>query len=200
MAHAVEMDWLSEHPLTAAEPPLPGPVAQNYYPVSMRLLFLPHDIRHVFLLREDATQRSLDSEHREEIGRDLMDLNLLRLSRASEGPLIESHDRGHLFEDVIVLLPFEEIIWPHSSPAACLEILPPDHHQPLRLTVWERSQHHRVYYTENGAVRADSQSQAERRYGGKHRPVLQHPQAVTKVFPKCLHYAHPWLNRTVSRV
>src|SRR5262245_54869628 len=199
MAHAVEMDCLPEYPQIAAEPPLPQTVAQNYDPVSMRLLFFPHDMRHVFLLREDATQRSLDSEHREEVGRDLMDLNLLRLSSAGDGPLIESHDRGHLFEDTIVLLPFEEIIWPHSTPAAGLEILPPDHHQPLRLTVWERSQHHRVDDAEYGAVRADPQSQAERRYGGKHWPVSQHPQAVTKVFPKCLHWADPWLNRIVPR-
>src|SRR5262245_46068530 len=116
-----------------------------------------------------------------------MDINLLRRSCAAEGLLIESVDCGHLFEYAIVLPPFLAIIGPHSTLAARLEIPLPDHHQPLRLTVRERPQHHRVDDAEDGAVHPNPQGQAQRDDGCKHRSAAQYPQAITKVFPERLH-------------
>src|SRR5262249_23262256 len=162
-----------EYPRIAAEAPLPQTVAQNYYPIAIRRLCFPGGLRHVVLLRENPAQRGLDSEHREEIGRDLMELNLLRRRPAGEGPLIERGDRGHLFEDVIVLPPFVEIVRPHSTMAAALQVLFPNHHQLLRLTVRERAQHHCVGDAEDGAASAGPPRQAQRGYDCKYRPAAQ---------------------------
>src|SRR5262245_15539983 len=185
MTHAVKLDGLPEYPLIAAEAPLPQTVAQNYDPLAMRTLCFPGGLRHVLFLREEATQRGPDSEHREEIGGDQMDVNLLSRSLAAERSRIPWSEHGHLFKDVIVLLPFMENVGRNSIALdAGLEIVPLDGNQPLRIAVRERSKRHGVDDAEDGAGRTNPQRQAQRDDGCKHGAAAQHPQAVSKIFPE----------------
>src|SRR5262245_5385128 len=136
MADAVDVDCLFEYPQIAAEPPLPQAMTQNYHPIAVRRLFFSGGLRHVLFLRKETSHRGPDSEHREEIGGDQMNINLLGRSLATERLRIENGERGHLFKDMVVLLPFMENVGRNSIiPGAGLEILPLDHNQPLRLTI-----------------------------------------------------------------
>src|SRR5688572_6923555 len=100
MAHAVDADCLFEYARIAAEPPLPQAMTQNYYPIAMRRFFFSGGLRHVLFLREEATHRRPDSEHREEIGGYQVDINLFGRSLATERSRIENSERGQLFEDM----------------------------------------------------------------------------------------------------
>src|SRR5215470_5236233 len=99
MTLAVELDGLPKDLGIAAEMPLPETMTQNYHPIAMRHLLFRYDVWKVLFLREGASERRLDSEHRKEIGRNLMALNLLGRPAAGERFRTQGKDCGHLFKD-----------------------------------------------------------------------------------------------------
>jgi hypothetical protein len=191
-AAVAELDILADGGRIAAEAPQPERVTEDRSHRRTRRGCLSGHLRHrrAVIGDEIAADEHPRAQETEQVRRGAADANLLRIgSRRGERDAAGRDHSSDLVEDLRgLLLEIAKIRWrerPVMDVAGAQ--LAPDHHEPLRIGVRQRTQQHGVDHAEDGRAGAD----AERDRDGGHRResqiLAQSASRVVEIFKECVH-------------
>ena len=139
-------------------------------------LFLPEPI---FIGQKRPTQRGPNAEDLEEVWRDSAAAQLNRVAGAGECGRPAGLG-GHEIEDLVVLLPVEEIQRGDAVPVAARRLF--EHaHDAIGVVIRQRTEHQAVHEAEDRRVGADAERQRQDRHRREAWACSERSQGVTQV-------------------
>ncbi len=178
VTHAINAHRLPQNLRTAAEAVLPQAVAQNHHRRRARRIFPIHKI---------AADHRLQSQQAHGVGgnaRRFHALGLLAIGKVHRGIARRAHELQHLILRAIIFKDWRRHR-PNPRPKAGVRTV--DVHQPVRLAIRQRIQHHGIDHAENRGIRADTQGQRHNGRGRIPGILAQHAQRVLQVLPETVH-------------
>jgi hypothetical protein len=120
----------------------------------------------------------LDAEDIEVRGGDAHALQFFGLAGAGQRDGAAEIERGHVFEDGVLVLPVEEVERGDAIAAAARRLLP-NHHDAVRVAVGQGLEQHAVHETEDGGVGSDAEREGQQRDDGEAGRAAQRADGVT---------------------
>ena len=110
-----------------------------------------------------------NAQHAHQIGGNGGAVNPIRLAIAGKVKVCIER-RGQVLEGFVLSFPVDEVPGRHRA-LICSRHRFPKCHQPIGLGIWQWPQHHGVYHTKDGGVRADTESERDNRHQSKARTL-----------------------------
>src|SRR6185295_12245524 len=138
--------------------------------------------------REKTSELRFDPKHIEEVGGGLREVDAFGLIGEREVS-VSYPDRGEVFEDGVLRAPVKKVWSSHLSLLSfSIDFL--NSHDPIRVGIWQPSQHDAVDDAEDRSARADAETESDYRDRGERRAFEYSTKCKLKIFQYGFHYSY----------